>query len=874
MYGQRDLAQQEVRAGASERRAPDENTCRALILSEFPAQADMPSRAETLVCLLAETGRMVETIAPKPSALTRHALDLTRNGRYRRGVREIAGRAEVAVIFGDALGFDRLTQPRWYQRRMEEIRRLRLVLVLLLSAQSVYLLLSQRRTLIRSQFSIWLLLTLGALILRRKFTTYRTVPSAQALAQQISGRHLPQPDPYQIDEAMRRAALKPGASLAPHMTPHALRESRQLWARGQSSQACRDAVGHEIAWLTEAATCFNLRNLNGLGLLPRGCNTIAPQKAAPTRASAVALEHMPGLSRFGLPITRYMLHLRAAQGLEQSFPLDRPHDMRRFLRWYMTDAADGLPGRWLPFTEEQRAFFIKTEQNAPIPPLTGTSTRITSTRGRDEAPFALSPLLLSHLATHPELWERFALDRPAGRIAYVMACLATLPADKDPFGLAETGAEWLAAPLANETGNATRFEILLGMLAQVPLNMHEHPVPLWQQRQWREITRGQCEHFLPALIPLLSAQKIAPRPQRTGVIAGLPTSHTGLGSNLRMSRAALNRIDLRLRLIDLDSEPEPSAPQGTITPKRNFALHHVNADRIPQTIMSPHLSGIENCYQIGFLLWEFQSLPQAHLLALDMLDEIWVPSRFLARLYRRNWDRPVIEMGKGFDLPPPPERARSGTGPFRFLVCFDQQSSVARKNPLAAVSAFQQAFGGRDDVRLTVKTTPLDHPHWGDPEGQMARIMRIAAADPRIHVETGTVAFEELLALIGAHDCLISPHRAEGFGLLPAYALGLGTAVIATDYSGTQSFCTPDTAFPVLATMVSPTPDEVIFPLAGAVWAEINRDALIATMRHVADHPELARQRAQTGQKLIRSQYSMDALSARYQERLRTIGVL
>ncbi|MSU88649.1 hypothetical protein GE300_03320 [Rhodobacteraceae bacterium 2CG4] len=370
----------------------------------------------------------------------------------------------------------------------------------------------------------------------------------------------------------------------------------------------------------------------------------------------------------------------------------------------------------------------------------------------------------------------------------------------------------------------------------------------------------------------------APRPPALHLV-GIAGNATGLAQNFWMSAAALREAGISPRLEPVDAGAAavaalPAPPDGCGRRLvRSATLYHLNADRIPQQMLARGARAGDGP-QIGFLLWELDRLPATHRLALQMLDEIWVPTVFLKRVYQRCFDRPVTVVRKGIALPPPAPVAGPPAGVSRFLICFDARSSVARKNPLAGVRAFQAAFAGRTDVELVVKTTPAPPAHWGDPEGQMAAIARAAAVDPRIRIDRRMLPFPELLGLIASADALVSPHRAEGFGYLPAWALALGVPVVATDHSGSRDFCTPLTAEPVAARLVPVPRSQAIWPCPGARWAEVEPDALTAALRRVAGDPAAARRQAAAGRLVIESDYSLAAQAARYADRLSHLGVL
>lgn len=432
-------------------------------------------------------------------------------------------------------------------------------------------------------------------------------------------------------------------------------------------------------------------------------------------------------------------------------------------------------------------------------------------------------------------------------------------------------ARWLAplsAPLVSG-GGMSRLEWVLVHALRLTVPDHGTLGAPWMSAELRDQVR--------ALVPDRTRPAPGGRPELT--LTGIAGNGTGLAQNFWMSAHAMRAAGVPLRLAPTDSAAQdvlPMGPEGTPPrlPTRDVTLHHLNADRIPQGILSAPQTATR--LHIGFLLWELDRLPPAHALALDMLDEIWVPSVFLKRLYQSAFERNVILMRKGLHLPPP---IRPGAGPLpgdgpHFITCFDQRSGVARKNPLAAVRAFVAAFPKGVDARLTIKTTPPPNAGWGDGEGQMAAIRAHAQADPRIRLIEAYVPFPELLGLISEADALLSPHRAEGFGYLPAFALSLGVPVMTTDYGGPRDFCTPSTATLLPYRLTAVPASQTILRTPGARWADVDPDALIEAMRDFAANPAPARAGAERGKLLMQADYSIAAQARRYTARLEQIGAL
>ncbi|WP_241771258.1 glycosyltransferase, partial [Acidisphaera rubrifaciens] len=114
---------------------------------------------------------------------------------------------------------------------------------------------------------------------------------------------------------------------------------------------------------------------------------------------------------------------------------------------------------------------------------------------------------------------------------------------------------------------------------------------------------------------------------------------------------------------------------------------------------------------------------------------------------------------------------------------FSLASSLARKNPLGAIAAHRAAFAGRPDRMLVLK---VGNP--GDFPDDFATLRAAAAEAGNVVLETRTLPAADAHAMTRAADIVLSLHRAEGFGLIPAEAMLLGRPVVATGWSGNLDF--------------------------------------------------------------------------------------
>jgi glycosyltransferase involved in cell wall biosynthesis len=166
------------------------------------------------------------------------------------------------------------------------------------------------------------------------------------------------------------------------------------------------------------------------------------------------------------------------------------------------------------------------------------------------------------------------------------------------------------------------------------------------------------------------------------------------------------------------------------------------------------------------------------------------------------------------------------------LCAFNLASSFARKNPLAAIAAHRAAFGDRADRVLVMKVGHVEH----YPE-DWATIRAAAADAPNIRFETRSLSQADNDALTACADIVLSLHRSEGFGLVPAEAMWLGRAVVATGWSGNTDFMNADNAAPVGYRLVPAADPRGVLEAPGAVWAEPDIADAAAQLRRLADHP-------------------------------------
>ena len=311
----------------------------------------------------------------------------------------------------------------------------------------------------------------------------------------------------------------------------------------------------------------------------------------------------------------------------------------------------------------------------------------------------------------------------------------------------------------------------------------------------------------------------------------------GLGESCRLVAEALRQsgIPFSVRNVPLDGPAEETDTSFESAENNELPycvnLIHINPDKISGLIWMLNPKKLSSRYNIAFWLWELPEFPQEWLYTIKLFDEIWTPASFITETLRKYTDKPVYTVPYGLRLPRTNERfERAYFGlpedVFLFLISYDGNSVSARKNPEGAIRAYASAVSPEDKgVGLVIKAT---HESAGN-LGQMREMLRDY---PNIIVLEDSYSKEEFNSLVKCVDAYVSLHRAEGFGLVMAEAMLLGTPVIATNWSANTEFMDQNTACMVDAEVVELEQDYPPYH-AGDHWAQPDEKQASQWMRRL-----------------------------------------
>lgn len=358
-----------------------------------------------------------------------------------------------------------------------------------------------------------------------------------------------------------------------------------------------------------------------------------------------------------------------------------------------------------------------------------------------------------------------------------------------------------------------------------------HPL----HKLWRLFPPQQRRYFL-SHVGAFFAPSIAlnPSADNSVIIIGEFSKPSGLGEGARIMIQALikNKIPVYQLDIDLYSYSLLKYREAykilSAHPHATLILH-INAPQIPFVLLNLPRSLLKNRKIIGYWAWELLILPKEWKIGFQFVHEIWVPSLFVAHAIKpwaNKYNKPVkiiphpiAEQSDSLSIPISREKLGLPSNLFIVLTSFNLASSFARKNPIGAIQAFKNACQTipQGKICLVLKMTHIEHY-----QNDFKQIIQAVDNDPTILIYTKHLNREENKALTFHADIILSLHRSEGFGLVPAEAMLQGKPVIATNWSATTEFLDKSCGMPIDYSLIPANDPRMVYQIKNAYWADPN----------------------------------------------------
>ena len=398
---------------------------------------------------------------------------------------------------------------------------------------------------------------------------------------------------------------------------------------------------------------------------------------------------------------------------------------------------------------------------------------------------------------------------------------------------------------------------------------------------FKKVIPARIRHLISKPLEKRVVRKTAvPKPYEPGKypaginLYGLFRSEIGLSQGAKLYAKALERGNIPHTLLNLDFMPElpqnDTSLDDRLTLENRYAINvvHINPLEWRDACGTFSQKQFDGHYNIAVILWELETLPNEWLDVFSYIDEVWTPSRFIAGAVEKATDKPVTVIPYGMEVPYDDQLTRADFGldekDFLVLMMFDSNSFASRKNPGAAIDAFREAYGDNPDhVKLVIK---INNPRTED----VAFVEEHIGGKAGYLLITERMKKERLNSLIRLCDVFISLHRAEGFGLVMAEAMALGTPAVATGWSANTEFMPEEAACPVRYKLI-PVAGGYQFDNGKMMWANPDVHHAAEYLRSLRADPAYYREKAEAGKRYIGENLSVERCAEAMRRRIEQI---
>lgn len=351
----------------------------------------------------------------------------------------------------------------------------------------------------------------------------------------------------------------------------------------------------------------------------------------------------------------------------------------------------------------------------------------------------------------------------------------------------------------------------------------------------------RAQHVSPVAFPEPMLGAIADDPQLGVNLVGFFDSMLSVGQVARSIADGLGAVGVPHGVVNanagIGARVDREGRLLTRTWDYDVNLLVVNADRTVATRHALGSAAFSHRVTAVQWAWETAQFSSSMVDMLDLVDEVWALSTFVADAVTRAGGRARV-----ITLPVEIPRWRTAQSradlglPEGFLVMqvFDWASVAARKNPLGALDAYCRAFSPKDGAHLVFKTLNADHA-----PRDVDALLLAASERPDVHVVDRPLRAFDLTASLQHADCVLSLHRSEGLGMVLAEAMACGTPCVATKFSGNLDFMDETNALLVPATLVDIGREVPIYGGLGQ-WAEPDIDYAAHALRQLFVDRELS----------------------------------
>lgn len=356
-------------------------------------------------------------------------------------------------------------------------------------------------------------------------------------------------------------------------------------------------------------------------------------------------------------------------------------------------------------------------------------------------------------------------------------------------------------------------------------------------------------------------------------LIGSIRAENGLGQSCRLVANQLKESRLNFSIFNINFDANLRENDQTYENYISNALpyginlFHINPCELGSVVM--RIPDVWNKhYNIAFWLWELGEFPDEWVKYCQLFDEIWTPSEFAGGGVKKKTSVVVKTMPYTVSALADENCTREFFGlpddKFLYLVMYDANSTNGRKNPEGAIEAYKKAFPKeKEDHGLVIKINNVT-------KNILRSLQQSLTGYQNIYFITDVLEKSKVNSLIKCADVLVSLHRAEGFGLVLAEAMLLGTPVIATNWSSNTEFMDSKSSCMVKYQLVASKKREGLYK-KGCIWAEPDVEDAAASMLRLKNDQLFYEEKKKKGEQCLRERLNAEQLASLWSKNIREI---
>lgn len=296
-------------------------------------------------------------------------------------------------------------------------------------------------------------------------------------------------------------------------------------------------------------------------------------------------------------------------------------------------------------------------------------------------------------------------------------------------------------------------------------------------------------------------------------LIGFFSQQFGLNSSAKLLESTLREIGYTINRIDVKN-PMANIESYGFNPKAK-TIFICNGDTLSEFMINfPIFKSINT--QIGYWVWETISAPKQYEKGLKYVDEIWTPSQFSKNQLKKITKKKIhvvrhyVRQRKQIEL-------KKFVITFEYyLIVFDFNSDILRKNPEAAIKLYlKMNTSPSNKTKLVIKTLNAELN-----TKEFNIIKKLIQNREDVILINRELKREDLINLIYNSKAVLHLHRSEGFGLLIMESLSLGVPCLFTGFSAPVEFVKKSYPLKVKWKTAEVPKSSVQYGIPSGYWAE------------------------------------------------------